>query len=64
MKIKQLFGFKLLTQKEKFEEISSDSTVSSKVGEPALILSDSSLTSKVGETIEIDSCLSTKVGEK
>ena len=49
MKIKQLFGFKLLTQKEKFEEISSDSTVSSKVGEPVAISSDSSLSTKVGE---------------
>ena len=48
MKIEQLFGFKLLAHKEKPEEISSDSTLSSKVGEPAAKL-DSSLTSKVGE---------------
>jgi len=67
MKIQKLFGFKLLAQKEKFEEISSDSIVNSKVGEPAKEV-DSSLTSKVGEPLEepvrkIDSSLTSKVGE-
>ena len=79
MKINQLFGFKLLSQKKKSEEISSnsnisskvgetvsstiDSSLTSKVGEPALSTIDSSLTSKVGEKITIDSSLTSKVGE-
>ena len=63
MKIEQLFGFKLLAHKEKPEEISSDSTLSSKVGEPVEKL-DSSLTSKVGEpAAKLDSSLTSKVGE-
>ena len=49
MKLNQLFGFKLLNQKEKCEKILSNSNISSKVGEPSGFLTDSSLNAKVGE---------------